>query len=350
MAKEVSVSLDEVMSKRQFSIGKTKAGDEALFKVFKRPATWDEKSRSAVFVMTAEIADRYGDIVMTMGADMKDFNKNPVVLWAHNSRAFPIGLWSDIKQIQNATPKRMEGRATFHEEGTTDDADTAAKLIAQGALRACSIGFMPKKWESIKDDQDRWTGYRFKEWELMECSVCSVPANPAAIVKAAGGDTHLALQAIELVLEEWARTPDGLIVPREDYEKAYAIERNQEVTVHEVRAIEEEPVKKTGEIVVKLDTSDVIPAIKRELDAHETGFIARLKEMFGLVEKTPAAPEVIPADPATASVEAGDPPLEVDEKDAEAFKEAAAELDVADEEEEMRARAMAARLKASLAA
>lgn len=243
MSKSATPSLDEIFSKRQFSVRKTDGGD-ALTKIYKAPATFDADNRTADFVMTAEVADRYGDIVVAKGGDLKEFEKNPVALWAHNSRDFPIGTWENLKNV-NGTPKRLEGTLRLSPEDTTENCDKVFKLLSAGLVRACSIGFMPKRWESIKDEKDRWIGYRFLEWELLECSVCSIPANPAALAKAAGEDVGLSLQAIELVLDGWARTPDGLIVPREEYEKAYFATRNKDISIHEVRAIEDKPEEKT---------------------------------------------------------------------------------------------------------
>lgn len=250
------ISLDEIMSSRQFSVKSTKGG-EALTKIYKAPPSFDQEKRSARFIMTAEVADRYGDVVVAKGAQTAEFEKNPVALWAHNNRDFSIGLWSDLKTV-TGTPKRVEGTCTLSPEGTTETSDTVYRLIAAGQVRACSIGFMPKAWERITDDKDRWIGFKFLEWELLECSICNVPANPAALAKAAGGDDHLHLQAIELVLDEWARTPEGLIVPRADYERAYQVTKGKEVTLHEVRAIEEE-----GDV----DEITIDPATEKALEA-----------------------------------------------------------------------------------
>jgi len=338
------ISLDEILSKRSFSVRRTATGAEALTKIYKSPPSWDEKQRSARFVMTAEIVDRYGDVVVAKGGDLTSFNDNPVALWAHNSRGFPIGTWSNIKVINGST-KRMEGDCVINPEGTTEESDDIAKLIAVGSVRACSIGFMPKSWESIKDKEDRTIGYRFKEWELLECSPCSVPANPAAIVKAAGGDEGLALQAIELVLDEWAMTPDGLIVPRQKFIDAYEFVRNKDVTIHEVRAVEED-----AEDDVELNTLDIEAAVSRGITAGiqkamaGTGFVDTLKSLLGIttkevpekVEETDPAPEV------TASVE--------DEGETEEQFQARiaavnqAEDDLADEEAELALRARAAEL------
>jgi HK97 family phage prohead protease len=282
-------SLDEIFSKRQFTVRSTAKGD-ALTKIYKAPASWNPTTRSARFVMTAQIVDRYGDIVVTKGGDLTEFNNNPIALWAHDASEFPIGMWQNINQV-NGTPRRLEGDVGFAPEGTTDDADTVVSLVAAGMVRACSIGFLPKAWESIKDKEDRWTGYQFNEWELLECSVCCIPANPAAIVKAAGiGNEGAALQAIELVLDEWALTPDGLIVPRAEYERAYKQVKNQDVTVHEVRSIPDEDAA-----APELTNLDIEAAVSRGITEGFTkalepdGFVAKLLQSIGIKGAKPAA-------------------------------------------------------------
>lgn len=236
-AKTNKASLDEIFSKRQFSVRSGPKGD-MLQKVYKAPASWNAESRSATFVMSAQVKDRYGDIVVSKGGDFTDFNENPVCLWGHDSRSAPIGMWSNLKVV-NGTPKRLEGVAELGPEGTTEKCDEVARLLAAGMVRACSIGFMIKDWEPV-DKDDPWGGWQFNEWELLECSICSVPANPLALVKAAGGNDGAALQAIELVLDEWTRTPAGTIVPRSAFEKAYSVVKKADApTLVEVRTIED---------------------------------------------------------------------------------------------------------------
>ncbi len=337
------ISLDQIMAERQFS---RRSSGDGLVKIFKAPTSWNEEARSARFTMTAEVVDRYGDIVVTKGGDVSEFEKNPVALWAHDNRDFPIGMWSDIKTI-NGSPKRMEGTVNLSEEGTTDECDTVVKLLSQGMVRACSIGFMPKAWESIKDEKDRWTGYRFLEWELLECSVCSIPANPAALVKAAGGNEGLALQAIELVLDTYARTPEGLIVPRNVYEQAYSVVKDKDVTVHEVRAVDEEDEDAPAPELTHLD---IEAAVSRGVEKAADGIMTKLAALFGKKIETPKKddddgdddePEV-PEPEEEEEKSAGDDEDGETEEEFQARIAAAKEDELADEAEETALRARVA--------
>jgi hypothetical protein len=61
--------------------------------------------------------------------------------------------------------------------------------------------------EDKKDEPYFWPGYEIDEAELMECSPVTIPANPAALAKAASGGDRLAKETIEWVLETFATDP-----------------------------------------------------------------------------------------------------------------------------------------------
>jgi len=98
---------------------------------------------------------------------------------SHDYSGLPIGRASDLKK----TDKGITAKVTFPEEGTYPLADTVYNMYKQKFMRAWSIGFIPTKSEEIKDEEGKKniTGYRFLNWELLEFSACSVPANPEAL-------------------------------------------------------------------------------------------------------------------------------------------------------------------------
>lgn len=227
MPAKQKASLDEIMTKRQGNVIKTPRGD-AIFKVAtKAPRSFDAEARSARFVMTSETVDRYGDIVRQAGLQIDRFLENPQALMFHDSRNWPIGGWSNITKVLTGRPKRTEGDLDFMEEGADPDADRACTHVAAGTIRAVSIGFMPIDWESINDDGGHWTGYDFIASELYECSLVPIPAQPDALAKAAGRDDKLLLCLLEEALDNYDRTPEGLILPKAEYEKAYRTVRTK---------------------------------------------------------------------------------------------------------------------------
>ncbi|WP_370677632.1 HK97 family phage prohead protease [Pleomorphomonas sp. PLEO] len=191
---------------------------------FKAPPSWDPEKRTARFIMSTEEPDRDRDIVVQAGIDLTNFLKNPVALYRHYSE-FPIGNWSALSLITAGRPKRTEGDLNFLAEEVDEDADRCARHVAAGSLKAVSIGFLPKKLRQRERDEDsNWPGYEITESELVECSLCTIPAQPGALAKMADHDAKLARLEIEEVLDSWALDPvTRLLTPRKDYEAAYKV-------------------------------------------------------------------------------------------------------------------------------
>ncbi|AZO29417.1 HK97 family phage prohead protease [Mesorhizobium sp. M1B.F.Ca.ET.045.04.1.1] len=219
MAKFRKASADEVQAKRKDHVRDSDRG-LVMVKGFKSPPSWNKEARSAKFVMTSESVDRYQDIVVQAGLNVDRFLENPQGLLFHNSRSWPCGLWSDVTKVLGGRPKRTEGVLNFLPEGTDEDADRAARHVAVGSIRTVSIGFKPN-WDDIDfilDDDDDWTGgFRYNSSELLECSLVPIPAQPDALVKSAGGDMVLARSLIEEILDTYAKTPEGLLIPMDEY-------------------------------------------------------------------------------------------------------------------------------------
>lgn len=207
-----NISIDEYLSKRSLSVN-----DGIVYRAAKMPKSFDGGTRSAVFVMTDETTDSYGDTVRAKGADLTRFESNPICLLNHRSDLI-LGNWSDVQK----KPKRIEGRATLAAEGTAPHIDMAYGLLEQGILRAASIGFMPTKLERKLDDKGEPTwAYDILEWEMYECSIVAVPSNPAALAKSIKEGNMLARDFLEEVLDTYTKTAAGLIVPRAELEAAH---------------------------------------------------------------------------------------------------------------------------------
>jgi HK97 family phage prohead protease/HK97 family phage major capsid protein len=124
------------------------------------------------FVLSDDTVDRYGDIIDPAGWVLNNFKKNPIALFNHNSN-FPIGTWTKVR----VEGKKLLGRLKLAVEGTSERIDEIIRLVQQGVLRAASVGFMPIDFEPLKDN----SGLLYKEQELLETSLVSIPANPAAV-------------------------------------------------------------------------------------------------------------------------------------------------------------------------
>jgi len=141
--------------------------------------TIDAESRVVRFVFSDGSVDRVGDTIDPNGWDLSAYKRNPVVLFAHDSSAPPIGrtqhVWSD--------GTRLLGDIKFAPPETYEFADTIFRLIRDGFLRSGSVGFIPIDYEFSKD-ADRPFGIDFKRQELAEFSIVPVPANANALIEA----------------------------------------------------------------------------------------------------------------------------------------------------------------------
>lgn len=217
---DIEISVDEYLMKRKDFT----TSDGVVRKAVKAPASYDDAARSARFIMSTEEPDRDNDIVMQAGINLDAFLKNPVAPFGHRSHDFSVGSWENVEKILNGRPKRMEGTLKFLPAGGDAVVDRAAFHVKHGALRACSIGFMPKRLrQRERDTDDGWPGYEILESELVECSLVSVPANPSAMAKSINSDEEArwARDTIEEVLDNWAKHPEtGLLIPRSEFEAA----------------------------------------------------------------------------------------------------------------------------------
>lgn len=145
--------------------------DEVLEKVFEiKSNTGRPKYR---FIGSSEVVDRDGDIVKLDGIDYTNFKSNPVVLWAHDASSLPIGKVVGVKR--DMTSKKEYFDIEF---GETPFAKEVESLVVSGMIKATSIGFMIKDW----DYNEKLDAFEFTETELLEISLCTIPANQEAVM------------------------------------------------------------------------------------------------------------------------------------------------------------------------
>lgn len=144
----------------------------------------DEKNRTITFVASTETKDRYKDIIRVSGWKLDNYRKNPVFLWAHNAREFPIGKTVEIWTESN--PPALVHRVQFADKATYEKADTAFRLYRGGYLNAVSVGFAPlEQPKRILDENGEPTGgLEFTSQELLELSGVNIPANASALARA----------------------------------------------------------------------------------------------------------------------------------------------------------------------
>ncbi|MHB1086147.1 MAG: HK97 family phage prohead protease [Minisyncoccota bacterium] len=302
-------NVDEIMSRRKDISG----ASGTVLKAAKAPNSWNKQDRSCRFVMNAQAPDRMGDVIVTAGIDTTEFERNPVGLLFHSSRSWPIGSWSDLEKKTAGRPPRLEGTLNLlPANGPIKEIDETAWMIENGGVRACSIGFRPdwEQAEMILDEEGKWQGgIQWNACELLEGSVVPLPASPESLAKSAGGDFRLAREFIEEVLDTYAKTPEGILLPLADYERAYkrTVEKVADDAIVPVAAAADaeamEPMDPEDE---PMDPEDM-PEEPMEEDSTETG-----KAFTDVIAKAATVPEN------KTGTKIGSLILELDTSDAEA--------------------------------
>lgn len=127
------------------------------------------------FVFSSNVVDLSGDRVFPEGIDTKMYReKNSLILLHHDMHSFPIGRTIALDVVNNDLIGTVEFFTDLDEADVGTNARAAVELIKRGTM-GLSITFIPKKFELNSTD-----GIDFLESFLIETSVVSVPACPAA--------------------------------------------------------------------------------------------------------------------------------------------------------------------------
>jgi len=189
----------------------------------------DDNQQIFYFVASSSVVDRDLDLVISEGCDAANFEKNPVFLFGHNWRDFPIGKVVDIK----VTPDEVIIGVVF---ASTPEGQRAAYLYKEGFMNAVSIGFIPKSIIRVPEDEEVTSievtvnGRKRKinlsklpvrprniipEWELLEVSAVTVPANPQALIRRSmeslASKYGLDIKECEFIEEELVKEAEGIL-------------------------------------------------------------------------------------------------------------------------------------------
>jgi len=146
-----------------------------------------DDDRTVTAIISTGAIDREQEILAPQGADFTQYEKNPVVLWAHDYRGEPIAKTNWIKVHPKQSPREIRAQMKFAE---TPKAEQIYQLFKGGYLNAFSVGFIPKEYhkpepDEIKKKPELAEAKRiYDEWELLEFSAVPVPANPEALAVA----------------------------------------------------------------------------------------------------------------------------------------------------------------------
>jgi HK97 family phage prohead protease len=119
-------------------------------------------------------ADRMSDVVVPAGAKFA----LPLPLLHQHRQDAPIGEVFEAV----VTGKQIRVKARIAKNSGLDYVENAWKQIKAKLVKGFSIGFRPLKFEAL-DAERPWDGYKFLEWEWLELSAVTVPANADATIQ-----------------------------------------------------------------------------------------------------------------------------------------------------------------------
>ena len=128
--------------------------------------------------------DRFGERIDPQGWDFKRYVQNPIVEWAHRYDIPAIGKIEGLTIDDNG----LHGLVFFNDKSYDPFGWSIGQRVKAGVIRAGSVGFrvleieIPSKDDAPNGGKDG-TSLIFRKQELLEFSICNVPANPYALAK-----------------------------------------------------------------------------------------------------------------------------------------------------------------------
>ena len=149
--------------------------------------TLEEGSRTDVSTITTDAIDHQKEVVLPGGLDFAVFRSNPIVPFAHDYSALPVGKCSWIKASGNgiaAMTKYASRPATWTGDWLPD---AILSLMQEGMCGGKSIGFIPTHMRTATADEIsrrpelKSASVIVDKATLLEYSVAPVPCNPDAL-------------------------------------------------------------------------------------------------------------------------------------------------------------------------
>ena len=140
----------------------------------------DEGQESFGWTLSTFDLDRFGERVDPAGWEFSHFSRNPVVQWAHR---FDIPAIGKIEGLA-VDGEGLHGVVVFNDKSFDPFGWSIGQRVKAGVIRAGSVGFRVLEIEiPSKADSRDGASLIFRKQELLEFSICNVPANPFALAK-----------------------------------------------------------------------------------------------------------------------------------------------------------------------
>src|SRR5664280_1979634 len=168
--------------------------------------------------ITDNSLDRQGEIVDPDGMDFTNFMQNGVVLYGHAYQgidSIPVGKIASLSLIHENERKKLDAGFVFQGDDVTPLISAVKKSWERGFLNTVSIGFLANEYQDNTIARS----------EMLEFSICPVPANPQALrlngftdpeIKALGVD--VTPETLIADLEAMIVTKEGRVLSAKNYE------------------------------------------------------------------------------------------------------------------------------------
>lgn len=166
------------------------SGHQARFAGF-LPSSYNAETRTVELDLSVGAAVNRGYFIeeLTISSEAIDLGRVArglvPLLDTHNR----WGIGAILGTIISTRFETVSGKATLVAVARFADTEAgrqAEGMVARGELRGVSMGYDPKAWEVVSIDKDtEIRTWRATSWELLEATLCPVPADPAAGVRSA---------------------------------------------------------------------------------------------------------------------------------------------------------------------
>jgi HK97 family phage prohead protease len=178
---DTSLLLDFLGVKKEAAGVQKVAGDVELIASVPFHLTAEtEAEKGFMWTLSTFDLDRYGERIDPQGWDFKRYMANPIVEWAHRYDIPAIGKIEGLA----VDSEGLHGLVFFNDKSFDAFGWSIGQRVKAGVIRAGSVGFRVIEIEiPSKEDSKDGTSLIFRKQELLEFSICNVPANPFALAK-----------------------------------------------------------------------------------------------------------------------------------------------------------------------
>ena len=134
----------------------------------------NHENKGIHWIMSTYDTDRDFERIDPSGWNLEKYIQNPVILWSHDYYIPAIGYAENVK-----ADSVLEGDVFFNNRDYDEFGWSIGQRVKNGSLRCGSVGFAVEEVEFL-DSKDKDCDLIYRKQELLEFSICCVPANPFA--------------------------------------------------------------------------------------------------------------------------------------------------------------------------